>query len=673
MATQSNDQQDNLQSRFAQQIRAKLSFNPLGGFDIAGANLGRLQKAAESFGWTDPRFVTAEQAAALGWSIKQRAERVDLEVRSPADGSVEKFTVFNAANVKGMPSIASMLSMPSNEIASMQAQAATHGLPDEISIGPARQLPLEQQEKSEDGPKVAPIPLQPGFRRLVGRAAAPYMHDPEQSLSYYAELEDAKGNRSKTWGLDIERSLDAAGVSLGDPIALIRDGSRAVEVDERQQDGTVIRKTVDRVNWETARQITPQVGPTGPDIGDTDPVAPRGSRPVPQAADKGPQRFSALAPYWHNGLHNVEGLALAQTLNDTIKLQKLAEDKEAITRLLSAHPKARVLGVNIVPEEQYLNDPFLRADLARPSKLLDGALVRDKEGAYRPAAGGRPVVQDQNDSIVLKNKDTTAYRGAMELAKAKGWSAIELKGKPAMMANAWLEAKLMGLDVVNYSPSEKDLANYHARVAEESKLKAEQATGRAAQQAPEFVEVRPYVDAEGLQKTATVTYTVSSQGGPDAQFGTPKDAARAFANLAPAGTPVVVRSVMRADGQVRDDVIAGVGRGTNIGAVALSMEPIVDREFDEALAEVIAEEKSVAAVVSTGQHVGPIVAVQDGRVAQKVGRDPNKLVWHDLASLRGPIPAIGEMADIEYSKGLGVSKQVDLQREQLGGGRGIGR
>ena len=136
---------------------------------------------------------------------------------------------------------------------------------------------------------------------------------------------------------------------------------------------------------------------------------------------------------------------------------------------------------------------------------------------------------------------------------------------------------------------------------------------------------------------------------------------------------MVVRSVMRADGQVRDDVIAGVGRGTNIGAVALSMEPIVDREFDEALAEVIAEEKSVAAVVSTGQHVGPIVAVQDGRVAQKVGRDPNKLVWHDLASLRGPIPAIGEMADIEYSKGLGVSKQVDLQREQLGGGRGIGR
>lgn len=212
-------------------------------------------------------------------------------------------------------------------------------------------------------------------------------------------------------------------------------------------------------------------------------------------------------------------------------------------------------------------------------------------------------MQDQNDSIVLKNKDTTAYRGAMELRKAKGWSAIELKGKPAMMANAWLEAKLMGLDVVNYSPSEKDLANYHARVAEESKLKAEQATGRAAQQAPEFVEVRPYVDAEGLQrkKTATVTYTVSSQGGPDPNS-EHQGRRKGLREITPAGTPVVVRSVMRADGQVRDDVIAGVGRGTNIGAVALSMEPIVDREFDEALAEVIAEEKSVAAVVSTGRH-----------------------------------------------------------------------
>lgn len=65
-------------------------------------------------------------------------------------------------------------------------------------------------------------------------------------------------------------------------------------------------------------------------------------------------------------------------------------------------------------------------------------------------------------------------------------------------------------------------------------------------------------------------------------------------------------------------------------------------------------------MATTGLHVGPIVAIEDGRIAQKIGRDPDKVVWHDLTTLKGPTPTIGRMAEIEYSKGVGTVFQNAL-------------
>lgn len=667
MATQSNQlAAEELQRQFAQNVRASFPFNPLGGLEIAGANLSRLQKTADSFGWTDPRFVTAEQAIALGWTIKNGAQSVALEVTDPSDGSIDTRAVFNAMHVEGIPDLVTMFAMSHIELKRMQEQAAESQMPDEIAIGPARELARENDADTPKTTNTALVPLQPGFKRLISHGAAPYEHDPAKARSYFVELEDAKGAVHKVWGLDLERSLEAACVTLGDPIALIRNGSRQVEIDERQRDGSVLRKTVERVNWDTAKQIEPpQQAVTSPSPQD-DLVAAQAGAPA-AAVDQGPQRFAALAPYWYNKLHNHEGLALAQKINDAIKQGKLAQDKEAIQRLLDVYPKASALGIKIVAEAQYLNDPHLRADMARPVKLLGGALVRDKEGVYRPAAGGRPVVHDQNDSIVLKSKDNDAYRGAMELAAAKGWTAIELKGKPAMMANAWLEAKMMGLDVVNYSPTEKDLANYHARVAEEAKRKAAEQADRPAEQAPEQVEVRPFIDANGEQKTATVTYTVYAPGGAKSDFDNAKDAAKAFSMASQEGRSVVIRSVTRVDGLVSDEVVARNVQGVSIGAIAQTQELKFDHEFNEAMEELKTEEKAVAslntpAVVSTGSHIGPIVEIKDGHIAQKSGRDPTKLVWHDLSKLSGPMPRVGEMAEINYAKEQGVVKSYALQQ-----------
>lgn len=651
-----------LQQRMTQQFRALVPFNPLQAAEITGSNVSRLQKAMLTFGWSDPRFVTREQADALGWQIGPKAKSVELHVRNASDGSIAAVPHFNAQHVKGMPSLDHMRRMTDEEVTAMRDMATQGPVSEEVSIAPARDRSVSVETEAADRPHV--LPLAPGFARLVGRGAAPYLDDPKHAINYFAELMDDKGVKRKVWGVDIDRSLDDAKAKVGDAVALVKDGFRSVEVDVRQGDGSIIKQTAQRANWVTTVQ-QPEIQAIGPQQ-DTNEPAPSAkdktsSAAIGDEAQGTPARFAVLAPYWRNGLHNHEGVELANKINATIKANKLQNDREAVARLLAIYPKAVPLGLDIVPEQQYLQDPHLRADSAHPTRLLGGALVRDRDGTYRPASGGRSVLQDKDHAIVLKNKDTPAYQGAMELAIAKGWTAIELKGKPAMLANAWLEAKLKGLDVVNYAPTEKDIAAYQARLAEEQKQKATQ-VATPAQQAPEMVEVRPYIDATGQQKTATVTYTISAPAVNDAVYHTPREAAQAYASFKPAGTAVVVRTVTRADGEVRDDVVAGVGRGPTLASLVQSVEGIVDREFEEALSELL-DEKSLPPSVTTGTHVGPITAVEEGRIAQKSGRDPSKVVWHDLSSFKGPIPKLGEMAEIKYSRGKAQLKQQQRELE----------
>ncbi len=302
---------------------------------------------------------------------------------------------------------------------------------------------------------------------------------------------------------------------------------------------------------------------------------------------------------------------------------------------------------------------------------LDAYLVRDEKGFYRPAAGGLPLLHDQGDSMVLKSKGADAYRGAMELALAKGWTAIELKGKPAMLAEAWLEAKLVGLDVVNYSPSEKDKTRFAERLAEANKLKETEKKSQPMEQLPQFVEVRPVV-VGGLTKMESMTYTVSYPGGKDAQFDNPKDAAQAFSGLAASLSPVVVRTVTRLDGLVNEGIVAGVGfKPTSASKESLSM--ISDPEFDTAMEEVIAAGKAVEAshpvpVALDGiQHSGTIRVIKDGWAGQQSGRDPGQLVWHEIAKLTGPALVLGQQADIVRAKGLGRVMDKALEREVDGG------
>lgn len=693
---------EKLKERFAQQARAGIPFNPLDGVEITGANVERLKVGMETFGWKDYRYVTAEQARANGWTIPAKANSVRITTRNTANGSVGETTLYNASNVRGMPSLEAMLAMDDEAMLKMRGEAVEVGEP-----GP-------QQDVSEsDAGTTAPAGDEIEDDVVIGPARVP---EQTVALPQDAELQGATD------------------LFLGEPV-----GDLDSSVPQAMTD------VVDHPNAKPAQELP--------------------AEPIVEA------EFAVMAPYWLDGLHNYEGIELAKQVNQLIEAERLAKNKAAIAILLNSYPDSRNLGVDIVPRSKYLTDPHRKANVAEPLQLLGGDLVRDKEGAYRPKAGGLAVLQDKGTSLVLKNKTEQAYRGAMELALAKGWKAIELKGKPKMLAQAWLEAQMMGLEVVNYTPNEQDREKLAQRMAEEVKRR-EAAAARAEALTPETVEVRPVVDATGREVLATVKYTVARTATPTEQ----SNLASTPALAEPFEEPVVTRTVTRVDGVViRDDVVAGMTPSQGINREGLSPPTVaaslIDHEVDAAMDEVRAEqaatvdltkgarlvahgaapydhnpknkasyyatvesesgqsktvwgkdlERSLSEagarpgdivslieggrepvevefeeqdgtkgwktahrvnwntavlsraaeiaqgpavdVASSGLFLGPIVRAEEGRIAQKAGRDPNKLIWHDVSKLQGKVPGIGEWAEINYSRGVGQVKEQQPAQE----------
>ena len=80
-------------------------------------------------------------------------------------------------------------------------------------------------------------------------------------------------------------------------------GADMVEVDVRQGDGTLAKRTVERVNWVTSIQ-QPEVSVPTPQVAHSEPIqAPQGGvepAAVAPGDQSNPARFAVLAPYWVN-------------------------------------------------------------------------------------------------------------------------------------------------------------------------------------------------------------------------------------------------------------------------------------------------------------------------------------------------------------------------------------
>ena len=109
-------------------------------------------------------------------------------------------------------------------------------------------------------------------------------------------------------------------------------------------------------------------------------------------------------------------------------------------------------------------------------------------GGYVREGEKKVAFQDKGTSLVVRDKKPDCYKAVMELAKSKGWQAIELIGEPEHMARGWIEAQMMGIEVVNYEPTEQDKADLDARRKEmEPKAKEADEASSVPEAVPEAV------------------------------------------------------------------------------------------------------------------------------------------------------------------------------------------
>jgi hypothetical protein len=81
--------------------------------------------------------------------------------------------------------------------------------------------------------------------------------------------------------------------------------------------------------------------------------------------------------------------------------------------------------------------------------------VRGNDFLFKGEAG-RVAFTDHGKQISTRNDVPMVVRAMTDLAQAKGWEGIRIKGTPEFMRSTWLEARLRGIDVQGYIPTAED-------------------------------------------------------------------------------------------------------------------------------------------------------------------------------------------------------------------------
>jgi Large polyvalent protein-associated domain 7 len=102
---------------------------------------------------------------------------------------------------------------------------------------------------------------------------------------------------------------------------------------------------------------------------------------------------------------------------------------------------------------------------------------------YRTSDDKKPIVRIEPDRLVASNLD--ALPDILRIAKANGWTAINVSGGDKFKKAAFLAAAAQGLTVENYRPSklvQADADRNRARLAEREERREEKKTGKTKPQ-----------------------------------------------------------------------------------------------------------------------------------------------------------------------------------------------
>lgn len=99
-------------------------------------------------------------------------------------------------------------------------------------------------------------------------------------------------------------------------------------------------------------------------------------------------------------------------------------------------------------------------------------------GFYADATIATPAFRDRGDRLVTTRTDPHTIRHLTAIARHRGWAKITLTGDAAFRREAWLIARVEGLQVRGYQPTARDLQDLDRRLETEKRRDAWTTLGR---------------------------------------------------------------------------------------------------------------------------------------------------------------------------------------------------
>lgn len=153
-------------------------------------------------------------------------------------------------------------------------------------------------------------------------------------------------------------------------------------------------------------------------------------------------------------------------------------------------------------------------------KIKNRALAGEKINFYeRDGEAGVVAFEDRNKSLHTSREDSKTIKSMLDVAQAKNWSSINLKGTEAFKREAWLEASVRGIEVKGFKPEEKDLVELQKRQEERSynQVGANEERSREinAQNKTEGVKEELLSDAKNAGQAVAIDATLATAAGSD--------------------------------------------------------------------------------------------------------------------------------------------------------------
>jgi len=190
---------------------------------------------AEARGWTQLQLKGTDQFRREAW-LAAASRGLDVKGYTPKEEDLARLTKMAA-------------SRPINEVQT--------GRQNDNSETTHSHQPTDTSPKDKSASSLQPE-AQPSNRlagTLIDHGKAPYEHKPDNRPSYYVTLENASGEKSTTWGVDLERAIQASKAQRGEKVELENLGRQPVQIEKPIKDDTgqiVDKETINtyRNKWD---------------------------------------------------------------------------------------------------------------------------------------------------------------------------------------------------------------------------------------------------------------------------------------------------------------------------------------------------------------------------------------------------------------------------------------